>query len=229
MPMPARFDASGLPADDGPFNRHPHRTARVVNRQGPPCIEERCTNTTEVGQAYCADCRPINQAEARAVIRPFPIESLPPGTPTPHFVFEPTVQVSFDDGETWSEVRGLGAFSIEMSPDPFGDDSFASCRYPTDRITGAPHHCIINGDHDGCGCGGHLIECETHADPHWRHAPSICGITRTLCNHTPRHLYREPCEDYAADPLQAVGRPQGCIAHGGPDCVCEVDDGPADG
>lgn len=107
------------------------------------------------------------------------------------------------------------------------DEERTDREYPTDRITGAPHHYILNGDHDACGCGGHSIECETHDDPHWRHAASICGLPRTNCNHTPKHKYREPCEDYAADPLQAAGRPQGCIAHGGPDCVCEVEDGPA--
>lgn len=70
---------------------------------------------------------------------------------------------------------------------------------PDDRITGAPHHYVLNGDHSECGCGGdHLIECAIWDDPHWRHAGSICGIARTLCNHHPRHHYGQLCDDYAA-------------------------------
>lgn len=67
--------------------------------------------------------------------------------------------------------------------------------YPTDRITGAPHHFVVNGDHSACGCGGHLLECETWNIPENRHAPSICGIARTLCRNQPRHTYRELCPD----------------------------------
>jgi hypothetical protein len=70
-------------------------------------------------------------------------------------------------------------------------------RYPTDRITGAPHHFVVNGDHSECGCGGdHLIECSIWNIPAWRHKGSICGIARTLCNHSPRHHYGQPCDDY---------------------------------
>lgn len=69
--------------------------------------------------------------------------------------------------------------------------------YPTDRITGAPHHYIVNGDHSACGCGGHQATCDTHDDPVWKHAPSICGIPRTLCTHWPVHHYSQRCEYYA--------------------------------
>lgn len=120
--------------------------------------------------------------------------------------------------------QGIAALAANFGSD---DDALSSC-HPDDRITGAPHHYVLNGDHSECGCGGdHLIECAIWNEPHWRHVGSICGVARTLCNHRPRHRYGQPCDDYAADPLQAVGRPQGCIAHGGPDCVCEVEDGPA--
>lgn len=68
--------------------------------------------------------------------------------------------------------------------------------HPDDEITGEPHHVVINGDHGGCACGGHLVECTTWDDPEWFHKPTICGITRTLCNHVPRHTYNQPCASY---------------------------------
>lgn len=72
----------------------------------------------------------------------------------------------------------------------------AEKHYPTDRLTGAPHHFVVNGDHSGCGCGGHLVDCAIWDTGYWRHKPSICGISRTLCNHSPRHHYGQPCDDY---------------------------------
>lgn len=84
------------------------------------------------------------------------------------------------------------AFGVEM------DDAAierAEATYPDDRLTGAPHHFLVNGDHSACGCGGHLVECTTYADPTCSHAASICGINRTLCEHQPRHKYREPCSN----------------------------------
>lgn len=102
----------------------------------------------------------------------------------------------------------------ERTADPFEDvdriEPTASERllvYPEDRITGAPHHYIVNGVHDGaCGCGGHLTTCETWGDPTNRHAASICGITRTLCRHRPKHRYRELCEHdgFSIDTLAAT-------------------------
>ena len=69
-------------------------------------------------------------------------------------------------------------------------------RYPTDRITGAPYHVIINGDHDGCGCGGHSPQCQVWSIPYWNHKPSLCLITRTLCLCTPKHTYGQACGEY---------------------------------
>jgi len=91
--------------------------------------------------------------------------------------------------------------TLEMlsGEDPFGLDDAAIERLeqiPDDRITGAPYHVIINGDHDACACGGHLTTCETWNIPYWRHKATICGITRTLCIHEPRHTYSEPCGEY---------------------------------
>lgn len=72
--------------------------------------------------------------------------------------------------------------------------------HPTDRITGAPHHYVLNGDHSACGCGGsHLVECSIWNVRPWRHKGSICGLARTLCNHHPRHHYGQRCSDYRAD------------------------------
>lgn len=84
------------------------------------------------------------------------------------------------------------AFGIPMSDE---DIERAEATYPTDRLTGAPYHFVVNGDHTACGCGGHLLECETWSSSTCAHAASICGINRTLCGHHPRHKYREPCSD----------------------------------
>lgn len=83
--------------------------------------------------------------------------------------------------------------------------------YPEDRITGYPYHYVVNGDHDGCACGGHSTSCETW-DTNWRHKPTLCGITRTNCGHSPRHTYGQRCP----------GDETGCVAHGGPDCICHA-------
>lgn len=85
------------------------------------------------------------------------------------------------------------AFDIDM------DDAAiqrAEERYPEDRITGAPHHYILNGDHSACGCGGHDPSCQTHDIPAWRHKPTLCRVRRQLCLCTPRHTYSEPCPEY---------------------------------
>lgn len=69
--------------------------------------------------------------------------------------------------------------------------------YPTDRITGAPHHYIVNGDHSECGCGGHSVRCEVWQTPLYTHKPTICDIARTLCTcTTPKHTYGQACGDY---------------------------------
>ncbi|QJD54006.1 hypothetical protein SEA_GALACTICA_59 [Streptomyces phage Galactica] len=78
--------------------------------------------------------------------------------------------------------------------------------YPTDRITGAPHHYIVNGDHSGCGCGGHDPSCTIHDVPHWRHAPTLCNVRRQLCIHHPRHTYSQPCSEYHENMADLVGR-----------------------
>jgi hypothetical protein len=89
-------------------------------------------------------------------------------------------------------------------------------QYPTDRITGAPHHYVVNGDHSECGCGGdHLVSCSIWDVPHWRHKGSICGIARTLCIHSPRHTYGEPCAEYHENLVDLVDRiTEGENAHG---------------
>lgn len=77
--------------------------------------------------------------------------------------------------------------------------------YPTDRITGAPHHYIINGDHTACGCNGHDPSCEVWEDSNWVHKPTLCRIVRTNCNHyNPRHTYGQMCAHDVRPPV--VGR-----------------------
>lgn len=186
--------------------------ARFLDRGTPPKAATRLAETS-VDAFYAEDLdhphASLVAQEALAIIT----ESMPPVVTAIREAFE-------------SMRQAVANMSQAVAQFDF-DCERLDREYPTDQITGAPHHYVINGDHDACNCGGHLVECTTYDDPHWRHAPSICGITRTLCNHAPKHTYREPCEDYAADPPQAVGRPQGCVAHGGPDCVCEVDNGSA--
>lgn len=83
-------------------------------------------------------------------------------------------------------------------------------RYPTDRITGAPHHFVVNGDHSECGCGGHLLECETWNDPTWKHKWSICGVRRTNCRHGGGgHQYHQPCAHDAVTTLGGGGASAG--------------------
>lgn len=89
-------------------------------------------------------------------------------------------------------IRG-DAFGVDM------DDAAierAEAHYPTDRITGAPHHFIVNGDHSGCGCGGHDPSCTIWDVPAWNHKATMCRIRRQLCIHHPRHTYGEPCAEY---------------------------------
>jgi hypothetical protein len=182
------YDASGLPVNDGPG-------VSILRPPPPPgdslwpCVE--CGQPAGQGNSHCTGCLGISSAAAR----PLPSARL---------------EVSADGGRSWQNVPGVTSVEV-FGPD---DDLHASAReYPTDRITGAPYHYIVNGDHGACGCGGHLVECQTHDDPMWRHAPSICGITRTLCQHTPRHTYRERCSHYATDfpPISLLnpGRPDG--------------------
>jgi hypothetical protein len=189
-----QYDASGLPVNVGPY-----APSSVDPNRNVPCVEEGCNNEVPPGgAAYCGDCLGLNPLPPAPRFEPYS------GPHSPG----PMLQVSFDDGASWSDLSGVVS-SVELHDGGgFGPDyeDAEPCReYPTDRITGAPHHYIVNGDHDACGCGGHLVECCTHDDPQWRHAPSICGVTRTLCNHSPRHFYREPCEDYAAS-LPAISQ-----------------------
>lgn len=78
--------------------------------------------------------------------------------------------------------------------------------HPSDVITGYPYHYIVNGDHEGyteedgtvfgCPCGGHTPECQVWGIPTWKHAPTICNIKRTRCDHPERHTYGQPCDAY---------------------------------
>lgn len=180
-----RYDASGLPINEGP-GRLPVTLDPPVGNGTWPCVE--CGNPAGLGNSHCTDCRETVRIEPYSgPHRPGPI-----------------LQVSADDGRTWYD------FSESVTFVDFGsDESLASRReYPEDRITGAPHHYIVNGDHDACGCGGHLVECEIHDDPHWRHSPQICGIARTLCECAPRHHYGQRCPNYAPqepDPTEGTG------------------------
>lgn len=79
--------------------------------------------------------------------------------------------------------------------------------YPTDRITGAPHHYIINGDHTACGCNGHDPSCEVWDVPFWHHKPTLCRISRTLCIHTPKHTYGQACGEYHENLAELVRPP----------------------
>ncbi|QNJ57664.1 hypothetical protein SEA_KEANU_59 [Streptomyces phage Keanu] len=87
--------------------------------------------------------------------------------------------------------------------------------YPTDRITGAPHHYIVNGDHSECGCGGHSTRCEVWSIPLYNHKPTICDIARTLCAcGIPKHTYGQACGDYHENLAEYV-RPTGSEDAGG--------------
>lgn len=81
--------------------------------------------------------------------------------------------------------------------------------YPTDRITGAPHHYIVNGDHSECGCNGHATTCEVWSIPLYNHKPTLCRIARTLCTCcTPKHTYGQACGDYHENLAEYI-RPEG--------------------
>jgi len=89
------------------------------------------------------------------------------------------------------------AFGPELTED---DLAKLDVEHPHDVLTGAPAHLVINGDHEACGCGGHQVSCQIWNVPFWKHAASVCHITRTLCNDTPKHTYGEPCADYHEAP-----------------------------
>lgn len=99
-------------------------------------------------------------------------------------------------------------FGPELTPE---ETERLDREHPTDCITGHPHHYILNDDHSECPCGGHSTECTTWNVPGEAHPATICGITRTLCQHHPRHLYRQPCSHdphtspVGIDPFRARG------------------------
>lgn len=82
---------------------------------------------------------------------------------------------------------GADAFGSEVNDNQHSDDV----------LTGEPHHLIVNGDHGGCACGGHLLSCTTWDDPEWKHKHTICGLRRAGCLHHPAHKYNEPCDNYS--------------------------------
>lgn len=43
----------------------------------------------------------------------------------------------------------------------------------------------------------HQAECTIKDDPEWLHAPTICGLRRTYCYHSPSHTYGQRCSNYA--------------------------------
>lgn len=151
-----------------------------------------------------------------AAIEPFVemLDKARPATPRVQPFSLSEVNVAIDTGDGWETLRGVK--SVELG----------------DEITGAPHHYIINGDHSECPCGGdHSTDCTTwkHTYGGYKHKGSICKITRTLCTHHPKHTYGQPCGEYHEN-LAELARfkkeraegLRGCIAHGGPDCICEV-------
>jgi hypothetical protein len=44
--------------------------------------------------------------------------------------------------------------------------------------------------------GGHAPECVVWSIPYWEHAPTICNIKRTLCDHPDKHTYGQSCDAY---------------------------------
>lgn len=111
-----------------------------------------------------------------------------PATPRAQPFSLSEIDVAIDTGNGFEPLKGVR--SVELMDDPIRGF------HPEDRITGAPHHYIINGDHSECGCGGHSPECEIYNIPAWTHKPSICVIPRTLCTHRPKHTYGQPCTEY---------------------------------
>jgi hypothetical protein len=72
---------------------------------------------------------------------------------------------------------------------------------------------------------GHTYSCQTWITETYRHSPGACGEVRMLCADSPRHTYAEPCGDYHENlaeyirPTVTKPEPEGCIAHGDPDCI----------
>ena len=87
-------------------------------------------------------------------------------------------------------------FPQVLDPASLWGDPGVESEQPGDVITGYPHHHIVNGDHSGCLCGEHLVECTTWDVAGWRHPATICGLRRTFCLHAPAHTYNQPCDDY---------------------------------
>lgn len=103
----------------------------------------------------------------------------------------------------------LDHLTFGPNPPELTDEEIAAAEanYPTDRITGAPHHFIINGDHSACGCGGHDPSCAIWNIPAWNHKATMCRIRRQLCQCTPRHTYSEPCPEYHENLADLVRSP----------------------
>lgn len=174
---PTKFDASGLPAEEGTMADVPSAPA---DRQAEPCIEEGCGADAVPGTAFCADCMPTPSTsdQLMAVVRDHIM-----GDTTEHPV--PASVLHFEDDDIARLERD----------------------YPTDRITGAPHHYILNGDHTACGCNGHDPSCEVWDVPFWHHKPTLCRISRTLCINTPKHTYGQACGEYHENLAELVRPP----------------------
>lgn len=96
-----------------------------------------------------------------------------------------------------TRLREYNGFPQVLDPVVLWGDPDTESEHADDVITGFPYHHIVNGDHSGCACGGHLVECATWADPGWKHPATICGLRRTYCVHRPaRHTYNQPCDNY---------------------------------
>jgi len=99
--------------------------------------------------------------------------------------------------------------------------------YPEDVITGFEDGChIVNGDPNSCGCpkhlAGHSVMCEVRLTPGWEHAPTLCNVARTNCNHafrnSEKHTYGQRCEgDQAPTGEHRIytGHSRDCAQQGG--------------
>lgn len=106
-------------------------------------------------------------------------------------VSAPEISVDLGDGRGFQLLAGIDPESVRLS---FGPPDAEPSKHPDDVITGAPHHCIVNGHHDGCACDGHTTSCEVWHDAEWAHAPSLCEVPRTNCRHHPKHTYGRKCD-----------------------------------
>ncbi len=177
---PPKFDASGLPAVDHPCEDALANLAVDPNRRGEPCIEEGCEDSAVPGTAFCRMCTPEPTDSILTLRR----TEEPPET-TQDVANEVSLA---DTGQPLIHFQPYVRFDDQPAP------TVMSHVTGIDRITGAPHHYTVNGDHSECGCGGHAETCETWNIPAWEHRSTLCRIPRTNCRHyAPRHTYGQPC------------------------------------